>query len=219
MKTKHVRAGMAAAFAVIGCLSLACDDDTNVTSNDGGTGSGGRAGTGTGGTGGTTGGGGTGGAMATLDDPQIAGVMLEANTGEVHAAEIAQARSNNASVRDFAAMMIMDHGNASRALQTMMDTQGMIATDSSTRRNLDAQATNTMNMLWTVNAAGFDAAYADSQVTMHTMVLGLLDVMLIPRAQNTALKTELDAARPKVAAHLQMAQQLRASLPTPGAQQ
>ena len=224
MKTKFVGAAAAAVMGVMACLGAGCDDDDDADIDTGSGGRGGSFGAGgrSGGAGGNVGGGGNvgsggvtggGGTTATaLDDPQIAGVMLEANNGEVHAGEVALARSNNPAIRDFAMLMINEHSAADRSLQMVMDAQGMVATDSTMRRNMTMEAANTLNMLWSVNAANFDVAYADSQIAMHTMVLSMLDGMLIPRAQNAALKTELEGARPKVASHLTMAQQLRTTL-------
>jgi predicted outer membrane protein len=230
--------GVLACLAVAAFFAASCDDDSNenclgVAGRDGGAGTGGAAGRADGGGGAGTGGGAAGtdggaagadagggdamdGAALALDDGQIAGVMIEANSGEVHAAAIASGRTKTASVRAFATMMTMDHLMANQSLVAVLDAQSLLAADSAVRRALTDQAEMALSTLWSASAAGFNVAYADSQVSMHTMVLGLLDDVLIPKAQNAALKTDLQAARAKVAMHLAEAQALRASLNADG---
>lgn len=149
-------------------------------------------------------------------DPQIAGVMVEANTGEVHAAEIALGRGMAASVRNFAQMMVTDHSMANQTLQMVLEAQGIRMTDSRERVMLSAMTSVTLNMLWAAAPAAFDLDYANSQVTMHMEVLNLLDTVLIPGAQNAALKANLQAERATVVIHLAAAQALVASLTTDG---
>ncbi|HVU52381.1 MAG TPA: DUF4142 domain-containing protein [Polyangia bacterium] len=157
---------------------------------------------------------GTGGADAgeVLSDAQIAGVMIDANSGEVHAADVANGRTKTPAVRSFAALMITDHTAANHSLDMVLDAQGLFASDSGTRQLLATQAQQTLAQLWSVPRADFDLTYAMAQVTMHQMVLGLLDDTLIPQAQNAALKAALQAARMTVATHLADAEALLASL-------
>jgi predicted outer membrane protein len=177
--------------------------------------SGGAAGA-AGAVGGGSGVGGRGGAGGTavpaLTDAEIAGVMIEVNNGEIAAGGVADSRAENASVRAFAATMVADHTNANHSLSTALQQAGITASDSSDRQSLAAGATETTMMLWSVAAASFDATYVQSQVTMHMMVLQLLDTRLIPGTQSQALKTELQAARATVMNHLTGAQQLQAQL-------
>jgi putative membrane protein len=226
------------------CLSVACSSSNS--NSDGGTGgSGGRRvdggggvdggdAAGTAGSGGSVGTGGTvapdGGLdrtdtaggdsadapAAMLNDGQVAGVMLEANAGEVQAGNVANARSMNPAVRMFAAMMITDHAGANQTLEATLAAQAIEAADSPLRRMLSDQAAQTLNSLWAASPSGFDVAYADSQVAMHMMVLGLLDQTLIPMASNAALKMDLQAARMTVSMHLMAAQQLRLKLSSDG---
>jgi predicted outer membrane protein len=101
---------------------------------------------------------------------------------------------------------------ANQSLFTLLDAQSLTAANSLLRQALSDQADMTLNTLWGVSQASFDLAYADSQVTMHMNVLSLLDNVLIPMAQNAALKTSLMQARATVAMHHTAAQALRAAL-------
>jgi putative membrane protein len=203
------------------CVAVAaaasCDDDDGTLQNDD---TNSCAGNGAGGGGGSGGGGGADGgtdAAAQLSsDGQVAGVVVEANSGEVHAGTIARVRSRNEAVRAFAGRMITEHSAANEMMDALLLAQGLVAADSQTRQTLSGQATQTLNSLWAASPSGFDVAYADSQVAMHTMVLNLLDSTLIPTAQNAQLKASLQTMRQAVATHLAAAQQLRASLSADG---
>jgi putative membrane protein len=225
------------------CFSVGCSSSNS--NSDGGTGGGGGRrvdgggidGGDAAGAGGSGGSAGSGGAIATdggldrmdtsggdsadapaamLNDGQVAGVMLEANAGEVQAGNVANARSMNPAVRMFAAMMITDHTGATQTLEATLAAQAIEAVDSPLRRMLSEQAAQTLNSLWAASPSGFDVAYADSQVAMHMMVLGLLDQTLIPMTSNAALKMDLQAARMTVTMHLMAAQQLRLKLSADG---
>jgi putative membrane protein len=206
-------------------VSNGCGSDTNNNNVDGGgghggggglTGSGGGGGavTGSGGGGGATDGGtdGVDGAAAALSQAQAIAVAEEANSGEVHAAEIALTRSTNSDVLAFATMMTTDHNAANMRLQALVQQAGLTAEDSATRRTLSTQTQQTLDSLWAATTSSFDLTYVNSQIAMHTMVLQLLQNSLIPAVQDAQLRTELQAEQTAVTAHLASAQQLHATL-------
>ena len=181
---------------------------------NGGNGGGGAVG-GSGGAGGAAGGaaaGGNGGASATLTDAQAAGVAFTANQGEVQQAQLAQSKSTNPAVLDFAMMMITDHNAAVMRLQQVLDANNLITADSPTRMMLSNSATATYNQLFGLAGSAFDKAYATAQVMEHQMVLNLFDQTLIPSATNANLKNELALERTAVNMHLTMAQTLVSTL-------
>jgi putative membrane protein len=231
VKTKLHGVLAVVAIAALGVAACDDDDDNKNCLVDGGAGRDGGAGTTADAAAGSGGGGSAGSDAAVADgadaadaadaavmltDPQIAGVMVTANSGEVDAGFVADSRTRTAAVRTFANMMIADHTMANQALVTVLDAQNLLAADSPARRALQIQASQTLSDLWAAPAAGFDLAYADSQIAMHMMVLSLLDSTLIPQATNAALKTALMSARATVAAHLAEAQALRAALTADG---
>jgi putative membrane protein len=222
---QYTRLVFAVALATGTALGLGCSSSNNNNNGDGGGGHGGAAGSdggaahdgggGTGGSGGAGGTAGTGGAAA-LSDAQIGAVMLEANNGEVAAAQIATAKAQNGNVLAFAMMMINDHSAANTHLSMVLQTANIAPADSAIRANLAMQASQAESTLLSTPTASFDRAYIQSQVTMHMMVLQLLDGTLIPQAQNTELKAELQAERATVMTHLADAQQLLAALSPDG---
>jgi predicted outer membrane protein len=171
----------------------------------GGTGAhGGNGGGGSAGGGGATGAGG----LATLSDGQIIGVMLEANNGEVRTADVATARSESSDVQTFAVAIRTDHDAASMRLNDIVQSSNITAADSLQRQMVSAQTADVTDMLWMESIAGFDVAFAQDQITLHTSVLKLLDDTLIPQATNAALRTELGTERAAVMIHLAHAQLL-----------
>jgi putative membrane protein len=198
--------------------ALGCSSSSN--NNDGGSGgsaaSGGHGGKGGGGGltggGGTTAAGGNGGVAAASTDAQIAGIALAANSGEVSEAQLAESKSTNSAVLQFAAMMITDHTAAIDRLQQVLRAQSLTTADSAERQALTAMTTQTINTLFGESGAMFDKTYAASQVTAHQAVLALFDQKLITGAQNAALRSELQMERTAVMTHLTMAQALVSTL-------
>jgi predicted outer membrane protein len=203
-------------------------------SGTGGSGTGGSGGSGTGGSGGSgTGGSGTGGsadagagggsgdaaaadtggdAAATLSDAQVAGVVLELNSGEVTVGKLASTRADDDGVKSFAAKMVTEHGAAVTKLEMLFQTIAVMPTTSPERTMVAAAGMAAVTKLTPLDGSAFDKAYIDSQVEMHTTALTLLDTKLIPSASKTQLKTELTSMRADVAAHLMLAKQLQGSL-------
>jgi predicted outer membrane protein len=180
-------------------------------------GGGGNAGArGGGGMGGHAGGGGGAGGALALTDPQIAGIALTANMGEVAQAQLAGGKSTSSPVLNFATMMITDHSAAITRLQMVQASQGILTADSPERQMITNMNNQTYNTLFTESGATFDKTYAMAQVTAHQTFLNLLDQSLIPDAQNAALKAELQMERTAVNSHLMMAQMLVTTLSSDG---
>jgi putative membrane protein len=62
--------------------------------------------------------------------------------------------------------------------------------------------------------AQFDKDYIDAQVKEHRDLLDLLDNKVIPQAKAPELKTELQAVRTRVEAHLKVAEDIQKKLET-----
>jgi len=120
----------------------------------------------------------------TLNDAQIAAVTEAANTAEIAQAKIAQAKSKDAAVKRFAAMMITHHGQAKQkqaALKFKTEESGV-----STALQADADATRD-----TLNAgkgSDFDKVYIAAQVAGHQKVLDTINDKLLPNVKDDRLK-------------------------------
>jgi putative membrane protein len=145
-------------------------------------------------------------------DPQIAGIVVTANTIDVDAGKLAKARSTNKDVRQFAQQMITDHTAVNRQAAALARKLGVKPEPSDTGTSLKQEAAANMARLKKLKGASFDKAYIDHEVAYHEQVLGAIDKVLIPGAQNAELKGLIEKVRPAIDAHLQHAKHLQETL-------
>lgn len=147
-----------------------------------------------------------------LTDPQIAGIMIEANNSEIREARLALSISHNPRVRAFAQRMINDHTRLNTAMQLAANRMGITPVQSPTSQNLSATARQAYSQLSAMRGSQFNRTYITHQVGTHTTVLNGIDRFLLPNARSPRLLAILRQARPVIAAHLQHAKQLQATL-------
>jgi putative membrane protein len=145
-------------------------------------------------------------------DPQIAGIVVTANQIDVDAGKLAKSRSKNKEVQQFAQQMITDHTAVNKQAAALAKKLGVKPEDSDTSKSLKKEASQNMANLKKLKGAKFDKAYVDHEVAYHQEVLGAIDKVLIPSAQNAELKGLIEKVRPAIAAHLEHAQHLQESL-------
>lgn len=141
-----------------------------------------------------------------LSDAEIASVAVAANQIDIQAAQLAQSKSKNADVRNFAKTMIADHQSVIDKATALVTKLGVKPKDNAVTRQLQANAKKTMARLKTKSGAAFDKAYAQNEVTYHKAVIGAVDKTLIPDAQNAELKSLLQSVSPVLHTHLEHAQ-------------
>jgi putative membrane protein len=149
-------------------------------------------------------------APATISDANIAAIVVTANTIDIQYADLALAKSQDASVREFAAMVKKDHQSVNEAAGALVTRLGVTPEMNTVAFDLRDDAETKRLMLRDLEGFAFDSAYAANEVAYHTTVLGAIDGALIPSAQNAELKALLVAVRPAVAAHLDHARELAA---------
>jgi putative membrane protein len=145
-------------------------------------------------------------------DPQIAGIVVTANQIDVDAGKIAKSRSKNKEVQAFAQQMITDHTAVNKQAGALAKKLGVKPEDSDTSKSLKKAAADTAKKLKTLKGAQFDKAYVDNEVAYHQQVLDAIDKVLIPNADNAELKGLIEKVRPAIAAHLEHAKHLQASV-------
>jgi putative membrane protein len=146
-------------------------------------------------------------------DAHIMGALHESNLGEIEAAQAAVQRATDTEVKAFAGMMVTDHTTLD-AQGTALATQVGVAPALPTT-TLSDQQDREMTQLSLVTGTTFDRNYIAQQVSAHTRTLAIVDAA-ITKAQQAALKTLLQSTvRPKVAAHLAMAQGIAARIGNP----
>lgn len=147
-----------------------------------------------------------------LTDEQIARVAESVNDAEIAQAKVAQAKSKDAGVKKFAAMMIAHHGEAKQR-QAKLKLKGE---DSGLATTLQADAASTLDLLKTAKPTEFDHDYAKAQVDGHQKVLDAINDKLLPNAKSSEVKSLLEQVKPVVEDHLVKAKQLLASIDSRG---
>lgn len=149
-------------------------------------------------------------AKEALSEAQIAKITELVNTAEVEQGKLAQGKAKAPAVKKFADMMIKHHGDAKQEQAKLFKKLSLTPADSATAAALQADGEKTLKSLKDADAAGFDAAYAKSQVEGHQKVLDALDAQLLPAAKTPELAEGLRKMRATVEAHLTEAKSLQA---------
>ena len=142
-------------------------------------------------------------------DGQVVAALMTVDTGEVQQGQLALARAQDPTVRDFARQMVTEHLAALGRLQTMEREQGISPIADATSQELDAEAAKALATLQARTGYSFDISYIDIQVTMHQRVLDVIDRELMPIARSQIVQNELRGARADVSTHLGQARQIQ----------
>jgi putative membrane protein len=145
-------------------------------------------------------------------DPQIAGIVVTANSIDVEAGKLAKSRTKNKEVSKFAQQMITDHTAVNKQAGALAKKLKVKPEDSDTSKSLKAGAADNIKNLKGLKGAAFDKAYVDHEVAYHQAVLDAIDQVLIPNAKNAELKALIVKVRPAIAAHLEHAKMVQAGL-------
>ena len=150
----------------------------------------------------------------SVNDAQIASIVVTANQVDVDAGKLAAATTRNAEVKKFAQLMVTDHTGVNKQAVALATKLGVTPQDNETSRSLKAGGEKNVANLKTLKDAAFDKAYVDHEVAYHQAVLDAVDKTLIPNASNAELKALLVKVRPAFVAHLEHAKHLQTSLGT-----
>ena len=147
-------------------------------------------------------------ASGTLNktDQRLLGDLAQANLDEVAAAQVAQQKSQNDQVKNFAQQMIADHGQALKDVQALAQSKGVTlpTAPDSKQQAMDQQ----LNAL---SGAAFDRAYLKrAGVAAHKQAHAML-ARAQTRATDPDLKALIAKMQPTVDQHLATVQQLASS--------
>lgn len=141
-----------------------------------------------------------------LSDQEIVGVLQAANQGEVDLGQLAVGKAQAPAVQQFAQRMVTEHSGALQHLNQISEDARVPADDSATSASLEATVAGERTALdATDQGEEFDIRYMCGQVRLHRTVLETIDDDLKPAADDQRIKSEVDATRPVVADHLEMA--------------
>lgn len=145
-------------------------------------------------------------------DPQIAHIVVTANTVDIDAGKLAEKKSRNKEVRKFGKQMVTDHAAVNKQATALVKKLKVKPEGNDTSASLKKGGDENLAKLKKLKGKEFDKAYADNEVTYHQAVIDAVDKTLIPSAKNAELKTLLEKVRPALVQHLEHARHLQASL-------
>ena len=151
-------------------------------------------------------------AQAGPSDAQIAAIVVTANQVDIDAGKLAESRSTNAQVKEFAKRMVTDHTGVNKQATELATKLKVKPEENDTSRALKSSGDATLKKLQSLKGAEFDRAYVDNEVAYHQTVLDAVDKTLIPSASNAELRNLLVKVRPAFVAHLEHAKHLQSSL-------
>ena len=148
----------------------------------------------------------------SVNDAQIASIVVTANQVDIDAGKLAKSRSTNKEVKTFAEFMITDHTAVNKSATDLVTKLRVTPQNNPTSQSLRAGGDKNLAHLKTLNGAAFDKAYVDQEVAYHRQVIDAFDKTFIPGATNDELKALLIKVRPAFVAHLEHAKHLQSSI-------
>ena len=151
-------------------------------------------------------------ASPDLSDPEVAHVAVTANSIDIDLAKLAQSRTANHDVKQFAKTMVTDHSAVNAQASALATKLGVTPKDNDVSQSLLKGAAEARATIEPLKGKAFDKAYIDREVAYHQAVLDALDKLLIPTTENAELKQLLVDVRPAIATHLEHAKKLQGVL-------
>ncbi len=151
-------------------------------------------------------------APADLSDPEVAHVAVTANSIDIDLAKLAQSRTYNREVKQFASTMITDHSAVNAQATALATKLGVTPKDNAVSQSLLKGAAEARAAIEPLKGKAFDKAYIDREVAYHEAVIDALDKVLVPNTSNAELKKLLVDVRPAFEAHLAHAKKLQSAL-------
>jgi putative membrane protein len=147
-----------------------------------------------------------------LSDAEIAHIVVTANAIDIEAGKFAVGKSTSDEVKQFAQLMVTDHGGVNEQAVALATKLGVTPLDNETSQKLSKDASVHAAKIKKLKGRAFDAEYVNHEVDYHVAVLAALDTALIPAAHNEELKGLMVKVRPAFVAHLAHARSLQAKI-------
>lgn len=144
-------------------------------------------------------------------DPQIAAIVVAANTVDIDAGKFAKSKTKNHEVKKFAEQMVTDHTSVNKSAVALVTKLKVTPEENDTSKSLKKGGDDNLANLKGLKGKDFDKAYIDHEVAYHQEVIDALDKTLIPSAKNAELKALLVKVRPAFIAHLEHAKHIQAT--------
>lgn len=149
---------------------------------------------------------------AALSDGQVLAALITVHENELAAARIAEARSSNEAVREFASRMLAEHTAAIDSLRQLASELHVERAQSTASQQIARDGRATAARITSAPPETFEATYVNTMVEGHEHVLTLIDDTLLPAASQARLRTEIGNQRTAVTSHLEHARMLKRDL-------
>lgn len=150
-----------------------------------------------------------GGTGDDLTAGQVLGVARAINMGEIDQATAVQGRVSDPNVSAMIERIVQDHRAALQQLDQVSVQMGLVAEDSELSRELTNDAQQTTGELAEKQGDDLTKDFIDAQVEQHDKALSTIDDKLLPAATDPTLQQYLTDLRGTIAAHLEMARQMK----------
>ena len=144
-----------------------------------------------------------------LSDPEVAHVAVVANQIDIAYAAIAKEKSKDADILKFAETMTNDHNAVINQASALVKKLNVTPKENSVSQKLLADAEVTKKSLRAKSGKEFNKAYIDNEVTYHKAVIGAVEGLLIPEAENGELKALLQNIVPALKTNLEHAEMVQ----------
>jgi putative membrane protein len=145
-------------------------------------------------------------------DPQIAHIAATAHQIDIARGKMADKKSKNDEVKQFAEQMVNDHTAGLKEAVALCQKLGVKPQTNPVSKSLEAGAKKATAKLNKLKGKAFDKEYIDTEVAYHQAVIDAIKNTLIPDAQNDQLKQLLTDAVPTLEGHLQHAKNVQSQL-------
>lgn len=148
----------------------------------------------------------TGGIAVTSDDAKFATAAANGGMAEVALGKLALTKTSNASVKEFANMMVTDHGKANTELMGIAKTKNITLPTEP-----DSTHIKKMDDLSKMKGSDFDKAYVDAMVDGHKKTLDLMNGEA-KDGKDADLKAFASKTAPIVKMHLDMINKIKSNM-------
>ena len=142
-----------------------------------------------------------------IDDPTIVAIFDAANTYDIEAGALAEKKTKNHDIHEFAEMLQRDH-KAVRQQGRDLAASLKVTPTPPTDFALAKAHTAAMAKLRALSGVAFDRAFLQNEVDFHNAVINAVTTTLLPATQNAQLKELETKVAPAFVAHRDRAQDL-----------
>ena len=119
----------------------------------------------------------------SINDAQIAHIVVTANQVDIDAGQLAASMASNPEVKKFGQQMVTDHTGVNKQAADLAAKLKVTPADNPTSQSLKAGGEKNVTNLKTLKGVEFDKAYVDHEVAYHQAVLDAVDKTLIPTGE------------------------------------